>query len=107
NSVQFLPKKPIPLGFKCFTASNSFGYVVCQLWYEGTTGKRSDDAGLTERIVLQLMKPYGHAAAVAVATDDDDGVVPADVVGPHRTVTMDSFYPGAPLFKKLFDDNTL
>lgn len=104
DSVQFLPKKPIPLGFKCFTISNSFGYVLCQRLYEGKTGGRSTAAGLTERVVLQLMEPYGHAAAVAAARDDAGA---APVIGPHRTVTMDSFYSGAPLFKKLFDDNTL
>jgi hypothetical protein len=103
DSVQFLPKKPIPLGFKCFTISTSFGYVLCQRLYEGKTGGVSD-TGLTERLVLELMEPYGHFAAVTAAADED---AVAAVDGPHRIVVMDSFYSGVPLFKKLFDDNTL
>src|SRR6185295_16685170 len=36
ESIQFMPKKPISIGFKCFTITNSFGYVLCQVLYEGT-----------------------------------------------------------------------
>jgi hypothetical protein len=90
-SIQYLPKKPTSIGFKCFTISNSFGYVLCQILYEGKTGDDSKDDGLTERVVLQLVAPYGS----------DDGL------GPWRIVTMDSFYTAAPLFKKLHAAGTL
>lgn len=104
ESIQFLPKKPIPIGFKCFTCSNSFGYVLCQLLYEGKTGDSSKDDGLTERIVLELMERYGNVAAVNATSN---AKAAAAVVGPYRTVVMDSYYTGVPLFKKLFDDCTL
>lgn len=92
ESIQFMPKKPISIGFKCFTITNSFGYVLCQVLYDGTN--ENDDTkneGLTERVVLELVAPYSGD----------------DITGPWHIVTMDSFYTGVPLFKKLHEIGTL
>jgi hypothetical protein len=95
-SIQMMKNKPIRIGFKCFTITNHFGYVLHQTLYEGSTGDSSKDDGLTERVVLQLVAPFSGGGAAA-------GGLP----GPWRIVTMDSFYTGVPLFKKLKEGGTL
>jgi hypothetical protein len=89
-SIQMMPKKPIPIGFKLFSLSDLMGFTFKQLLYTGSTNSTADE-DLSRRVVLLLIDSY---------LGDADS-------GPYRTVVMDSYYSGVPLFRDLWERGTL
>ncbi len=84
-SIQLMPKKPIPVGFKAFTLATLRGYILNETLYEGKTTSKSD-AGLTYRVVRDLLRPYEKG---------------------HHVVAMDSYYTSATLLVDLFSVGVL
>ena len=92
-AVQYLPKKPIPIGFKCFTISTIKGYCFAQKLYPCKHEDKKLAKGFTTQVVKDLIQPYANAQN--------------DTNKYWRCVCFDSFYTNVPLAKYLFDRGVL
>ena len=94
-AVQYLPKKPIPIGFKCFTISTLQGYCFNQKLYPGKHEDKKAAAGFTTAVVKQLLQPY-----ITYKNGDE-------ATKQWRCVTFDSYYTSVPLVKDLYNSGIL
>jgi len=88
-------KKPISIGFKCFTISSLQGYSFHQQLYAGKHDDRKEARGFTERVVKDLTKPFTRPTYGGDATKLW-----------HR-VCYDSYYTSVPLAKYLYERGVL
>jgi len=92
-AVQYMPKKPITIGFKCFTISTLKGYCFTQKLYPGKHDNKKLAKGFTTQVVKDLIQPYANATN--------------DLNKYWRCVCFDSFYTNAPLVKWLYERGVL